>query len=149
MTLPMNVLHTTAILACLGLAACSSSKKAEATPTETVQWPEVEPLEGDRSVEQHLEMLVVDTQRRLGKKEVTLSVRNTSDARLEFHYALEWKNRRGEIIGGYHHDWTPLTLGSGESTELTIQGPTRAAETWRFHAERRDPNSEAAPAPSN
>ena len=149
MTLPMNGLHATSLLLCLGLAACSSGKKAESEPVEPVEWPEAQPLEGDRSVEEHLEMLMVGSQRRLGRKEITLSVRNTSNERLEFVYALEWKDRRGQIIGGYHYDWTPLALDSGESTVLTIQGPTPAAETWRFHAERRDPNSEAAEAPSN
>ena len=134
----------------LALCAWSSNKPVESAPPEPVEWPEVEPLEGDRSVEQHLDMIILETRRHLGRKQVKLRVRNRSSQDLEFRYALEWKNRRGEIIGGYHHDWTPLTLAGGESTVLTIQGPTNAAETWRLHAESLESNSEEAEAaPSN
>lgn len=146
----MIPLKPLALAASLALSACSSNKPAESAPPEPVAWPEVEPLEGDRDVEQHLDMLILETRRHVGRKEVKLRVHNRSANTLEFRYALEWKNRRGEIIGGYHHDWTPLTLDGGESTVLTIQGPTNAAETWRLHAEPLESNSEEAEAaPSN
>ncbi len=146
----MNCLHTIALFFCLALSACSSNKPVEKVEPVAVPVPVVEPLEGDRDVEQHLEMLILSTKRHLGRKHVQLLLSNRSELELNFRYALEWKNRRGEIIGGYHHDWTPLTLMPRESQTLTIQGPSPAADTWRFHAESLDLNSEEpSGAPSN
>lgn len=146
----MNTLQTTALALLLLLASCASNKSDEKVEPQIVPIPQVEELEGDRDVEQYLELLILETKRRLGRKEVRLQVANNSDFELRFRYALEWKNRRGDIIGGYHHDWYPMTLGGNESQVITIKGPTGAAETWRLHAEGLESNSgESEATPSN
>jgi len=138
----MKILHTTTLALSLALCSCASNKKVEASEPQAVPIPQVESLEGDRSIEQHIETLILATTRHLGRKRVQLQINNISDLDLRFRYALEWKNKRDEIIGGYHHDWMPMELGALESKTLTITGPTKAAETWRFHAESLDLNSE-------
>jgi len=146
----MNTLQTTTLALLLLLASCASNKPVEKVEPQAVPIPEIEELEGDRDLEQHLELLILETKRRLGRKEVRLQVANNSELELRFRYALEWKNRRGDIIGGYHHDWYPMSLGGNESKIITIKGPTGAAETWRLHAEDLDSKSdESQAAPSN
>jgi len=151
----MNTLHTTRLVLCLApllaLGSCASNKPdPEPTRPPAVPIPQIEELAGDREIEQHLALLILETDRRLGRKELQLQITNSSDLELRFRYALEWKNRRGEIIGGYHHDWNPLTLAGQESKVITIKGPTSAAETWRLHAENLDsPLEEPQVAPSN
>ena len=130
----MNLRSSTSCAVLLALAACSSTKEAEPAAPQPVTVPQVESLAGEPDIERNLETLILSTRRHLGRKEVRIRLHNSASSAIRFAYALEWKDRRGDIIGGYHHDWTPLDLDAGQSVVLTIQGPTPAAETWRLHA---------------
>ena len=134
------------LLACFicALVGCKSSKESQPPTEEVVQWqkPEPEPLEGDRTIESDIETLILDTKRNRGLKTVTLLVKNRSQRELDFSYAVEWMDRKGDIVGGFSREWIPLLLAAGASKTIEITGPSTAADSWRLHAESRPETQE-------
>lgn len=129
-------------LAPLLLSALLACRSSEPAPTGGSVLPTgelaetLDPPSEDRSVEEDLEQLILDSRLESGRRKVELELHNRSKAELAFAFQVEWLDQRGEPVVDRGARWRHLVLPAEASAPLSIEAPSPRAVSWRLRAVR-------------
>ena len=128
------MIHRLFLVLLLVPAACRTESTARALP------PPPDPmaaLPGDAEVEAALETLDVRT----SGNELRFSLRNRTEAPLEFCWSVEWYDRAGGRVPGSARAWQAAKLAAGAALPCRVPMPTPDASSWRLRAVRPGSNT--------